>query len=224
MKIFWTILREKWNDLKIRFKVDFSYRYKKNYSRVKSFVPVSLSLKQGVIIEPNVQLSGHLKSIGKYVYIANNTYVGFCSNIGSFTSISFGVKIGLRAHPLHFISSSPVLYAKRRGWVENDLFVEGTAMTYIGNDVLISANAVILAGVTIGDGAVIAAGAVVNKDVEPYSIVGGVPAKHLNFRFSDDIRKSLLESAWWDMEDEKLKKHIAHFNAPSEFISSLKNT
>ena len=72
----------------------------------------------------------------------------------------------------------------------------------IGSDVWIGANAVILRGVTVGNGAVIAAGAVVNKDVPSYAIVGGVPAKIIKFRFNDEIIKKLKESKWYDETDE----------------------
>lgn len=79
----------------------------------------------------------------------------------------------------------------------------------IGNDVWIGFEAVIMAGVTIGDGAIIGARAVVTKDVPPYSIVGGVPAKIIRKRFSDDVIEKLLKLKWWDWPDERIKKNIA---------------
>ncbi|MCE3280289.1 MAG: hexapeptide repeat-containing protein acetyltransferase [Bacteroidetes bacterium] len=210
------------NDFKVWLKLNYSYPRKEFYKRVKSIVSSDLKLKKGTVIEANVQISNHLKEAGKYIYIANNTYIGFCSKIGSFTSISFGVKIGLREHPLVFVSSSPVFYAKRRGWVSDDRFNETSdGMVEIGNDVLISANAVILSGVKIGNGAVIAAGAVVNKDVEPYAIVGGVPAKFIRYRFDEKIRKGLSDSHWWDKEDEDLKKMLPYFNNPEDFLANF---
>jgi len=76
----------------------------------------------------------------------------------------------------------------------------------IGNDVWIGAKSTIMSGVNIGNGAIIAAGALVTKDVEPYSIVGGNPAKHLKYRFDDSQIKNLLEIAWWDWEENKIRE------------------
>jgi acetyltransferase-like isoleucine patch superfamily enzyme len=93
--------------------------------------------------------------------------------------------------------------------------------TIIGNDVWIGANSTVLAGVKIGDGAIIGAHSLVNKDVAPYSIVVGVPAKHLRFRHSEAVIKQLLKTEWWNMSKEQLTKHIdAAANAES-FLDSI---
>lgn len=75
----------------------------------------------------------------------------------------------------------------------------------IGNDVWIGAKATIMSGITIGDGAIVAAGSVVVKDVEPYSMVGGNPAKHLKFRFTEDQIDSLLKISWWNWDEDRIK-------------------
>lgn len=80
----------------------------------------------------------------------------------------------------------------------------------IGNDVWIGYDAVILAGVKIGDGAIIGTRALVTKDVEPYSIVGGVPAKTIRKRFSDTVIEKLLEVKWWNWDDEKINANLAN--------------
>jgi acetyltransferase-like isoleucine patch superfamily enzyme len=222
MRILINSLRLIWNDIKIWGKLKFLYPYKPNYKRVKSFVPLHLKLQQGTILESNIYLSPHLKAIGKHVYIANNTYIGFCEKIGNFTSISFGVKIGLINHPINYVSTSPVFYAKRRGWVSENKFDEsGKGMVEIGNDVLISANVIILSGVIIGDGAVIGAGAVVTQNVEPYSIIGGVPAKLIKYRFNEETRNSLKQSRWWEKSDDELKEMVESFNDPELFLNHL---
>jgi serine acetyltransferase len=76
----------------------------------------------------------------------------------------------------------------------------------IGNDVWIGAKSTIMSGVKIGDGAIVAAGALVTKDVEPYSMVGGNPAKHLKYRFDDEDIQGLLEIKWWDWNEDKIKE------------------
>ena len=78
----------------------------------------------------------------------------------------------------------------------------------IGNDVWIGYNATIMAGVTIGDGAIIATNATVVKDVEPYSIVGGNPAKEIKKRFSEEVIRKLLALKWWDWDIEKITKNL----------------
>ena len=83
----------------------------------------------------------------------------------------------------------------------------------IGNDVWIGYEAVILSGVTIGDGAIIGTRAIVTKDVPPYTIVGGVPAKTIRKRFSDDTIAALLQISWWDWPEEKIKQHISDIQA-----------
>lgn len=89
---------------------------------------------------------------------------------------------------------------------------------FIGNDVWIGYNVLILPGVTIHDGAVCAAGAVVTHDVPPYTIVGGVPAKPIRRRFSDEMIEKLLKIRWWDWPEEKIKENLEYFYQPEEFV------
>ncbi len=84
----------------------------------------------------------------------------------------------------------------------------------IGNDVWIGSNVIILSGVHIGDGAVICAGSVVTKDIEPYSIAGGVPAKQIRKRFTDEAVEKLLQIQWWNWEEEEIKKWIPLLSSP----------
>ena len=140
---------------------------------VRNTVFSKKELEEGVVIEQDVEIR-NLKKLSRGLYIGKRSYIGACSSIGRFTSISLDVKIGLIAHPLNHISTSPVFYAKRRGWVEKNLYNESSQGNVdIGHDVLISANVMILAGVKIGNGAVIGAGSFVNKDVPPYAIAVG---------------------------------------------------
>lgn len=96
--------------------------------------------------------------------------------------------------------------------------------TIIGNDVWIGHDATIMPGVQIGDGAIIATKAVVTKDVPPYTIVGGNPAKHLRKRFTDDVIQQLLALKWWDWEIEKLSKHVKLLTGdPASFLATIFN-
>ncbi|MNI40841.1 Chloramphenicol acetyltransferase [compost metagenome] len=122
-------------------------------------------------------------------------------------------------HPLNLITTHPILYIPEGeilgyegvpGILSKDEVIDLYSMPYnqkivIGNDVWIGANAVILPGVTLGDGAVIGAGAVVTKDVPPYAIVGGVPAKVIRYRFTPEEIEVLLRIKWWEWEIEEIK-------------------
>lgn len=154
-----------------------------------------------VMISENVIVNDNV-TIGKYSYINRNSSVENCI-IGNYCSISSGVWICPYEHHIMTKSSHP--------FVSNSLS-ELRKQVVIGNDVLVSLNAIILSGVHIGDGAIIAAGAVVTKDVLPYSIVGGVPAKVIRKRFSDDEIISIRETLWWEKDIPEIKNNTKLYN------------
>ncbi len=133
--------------------------------------------------------------------------------IGKFCSIACGARFLFNSanHSLSSLSSYPfpIFYEEwglKRENVTDAWDNKGDIV--IGNDVWIGYESVILAGVTIGDGAIIGTRAVVTKDVPPYTIVGGVPAKIIRKRYSDEIISELLHIKWWDWEKQKIAKHI----------------
>ncbi|GAB2680762.1 CatB-related O-acetyltransferase [Flavihumibacter cheonanensis] len=157
------------------------------------------------VIETDCDLKGDPAYLGRGLYIGNSTLIYNTSSIGDFCSISSGVKIGLAAHPKHMLSTSPLFYSSGRGLInDSDILTGVEKMVEIGHDVLISANVLILEGVKIGTGAIIGAGAVVVKNVEPYTIVAGVPAKVIGKRFSDDVIQHLLNSKWWELDIQNI--------------------
>lgn len=145
--------------------------------------------------------------LGRHTYVGANARI-VRANIGAFCSIGLDVIIGgLGKHPTKWISTHPAFYStlKQSGktFSTRDLFDE-FGPNKIGNDVWIGARALILDGINIGDGAIIAAGAVVTKDVPPYAIVGGVPAKVIRSRFEPAVIETLLKWQWWHLSDEVL--------------------
>lgn len=144
--------------------------------------------------------------------------------IGAFTSIANGVIIGGGMHPIDWVSMSPVFYEGRDS-VKTKFSVhkrESVKSTSIGNDVWIGRNALIKQGVSIGTGAVVGMGSVVTKDVPPYTIVAGNPARVIRMRFEENTINELLKSEWWKMSDSELDKFTYTFNNPVEFLKLIR--
>jgi virginiamycin A acetyltransferase len=144
------------------------------------------------------------------------------ASIGSFTSIGLDVTIAGFAHPIDRVTTSPITYLPSRGFVEENgepalLAEPANRPVIIGNDVWIGNRVTILRGVHVGDGAVLAAGAVVTRDVPPYAIVGGVPARLIRWRFPEPVREALVRSQWWTWPDELIRERIADFSDPELF-------
>lgn len=218
-----SLFRKRLLDRKIYFRIHARYPKLFPGSRVLSLLPptVEAKIQPGTVIEENVSLPADVQSLGRHLYIGKNTIVSRCESIGSFTSISAGVRIGLMSHPQDYVSTSPAFYAARRGFVTANTYREDEGQTtVIGHDVLISANAMIRNGVTIGHGAIIAAGAFVADDVPPYAIVAGLPARILRYRFDEALIRDLLASAWWEHDDATLRA-AGNFEQPRTFLAAL---
>ena len=159
--------------------------------------------------------------IGRYSYIYGSSAVE--TEIGSFCSIAAGTSIGGGSHPTDWVSSSPVFYKGRNVLKTNfsQNYYEEYKRTIIGNDVWIGSNCRIKGGVTIGHGAVVGMGSVVTKDIPPYEIWAGNPAKLIRKRFDDETIEKLLATKWWELPDEKLKEIGDLFNDPKELIKYL---
>lgn len=153
----------------------------------------------------------------------------FNTKIGRFTSIGQNVCTAIGKHPLsENISTSPSFFSinprNRLRLVEEQtfdeyVFLEGSKYSIeIGNDVWIGNNVVILQGVKIADGAIIGAGAVVTKDVEPYAICIGNPAKCIRYRFEQEEIEKLLQIKWWNREVEWLRAHAKEFHDKEKFF------
>lgn len=162
-------------------------------------------------------------SFGRFSYIGPYS-ICINSDIGNFTSIGPGVKIGLGIHPLDKISTSPYFYDSSlyRSFVKAKV-MDNFDKTIIGHDVWIGANVMIAGGVKIGNGAIIGAGAFVNKDVDPYSIVVGIPAKVLKYRFKKETIDSIEKSKWWNWNITNLEQNASIFLQKESFLDFISN-
>lgn len=155
-------------------------------------------------------------SLGDYSYLSPGCDVAY-ADIGKFVSVAARVRIGPTNHPMGRASQHHFTYrSERYGFGPDDPEVfewRRGQRTVIGCDVWLGHAAIVLPGVTVGDGAVVAAGAVVSKDVAPYAVVGGVPAKPIRHRFPAPVRERLLRLAWWDWPHDRLRRALADFRA-----------
>ncbi|MEM5550488.1 CatB-related O-acetyltransferase [Pseudoalteromonas neustonica] len=155
-------------------------------------------------------------TVGKYSYGECMKLGSFPPNVvvGNYTSIARDVRVITHDHPLRFKSTHPFFYNKSMGYVKEENIIH-TAL-FIGHDVWIGDGAKILSKCnSIGSGSVIAAGAIVTRNVEAYEIVAGIPAKNIGYRFEKSKVDQLLKEAWWE-------KSVNEITSDEEFYSNIK--
>ena len=186
----------------------------------KTVVDPTVKLREvtiGVCCEVLGDTAVEYTELGDYSYLGEGCMVAD-AEIGKFCAIAAQVRIGAPNHPLdrpsqHRFTYCPEYYtadAER----DHAFFRDRRAdRVVIGNDVWIGHAVIVMPGVTVGDGAVLAAGAVVTRDVAPYAIVGGVPAKQIRERFSRDIAAQLSKIAWWNWPAEIIFQRLPEFQS-----------
>ena len=195
-----------------------TYKFGKNLN-----IGRNCAISKGVYIENNV-------TIGDCTYISSNSNIYSDVTIGKFCSIAPNVDIAPGEHNVYNVSTHPIMYNsiwRRKLNIEENEVYEKTIGGYdketkIGNDVWIALNVFIKRGITIGDGAVIGAGSVVTKDVEPYSIVAGNPAKVIKYRTSKENIEFLEEDKWWNQSYKNISKYLPYMYNISNYINMKK--
>lgn len=196
----------------------FLYRFKLKYNKAlfrkkllkekNVFIDENAIGYQNVFFEGNNGIPARCQFIGKEIKMGYNTTLGYNNllsgnvNIGKYCQLGADVSVHASNHPLNYLST----------YINKNLFqgelkkLKVENKITIGNDVWVGHGVTIVGNVSIGNGAILAAGSVITKDVEPYTIVAGVPAKEIKKRFSDAIILEIENLKWWDKSENELEK------------------
>ena len=171
----------------------YNWFFKKNkifslFAHYKSIKGKHIRIQSGAHVDKQ-------SGIESYTYIGNNCFITH-AHVGRYCSIANNVSIGQGEHDLNQISTSSIFYS-------DPLSILTVGKCNIGNDVWIGVDAIILRGVTISNGAVVAANAVVTHDVPEFAVVAGVPAKIIKYRFPESVRDKIIKSQWWNGDFEQ---------------------
>lgn len=198
-----------------------SYLWAKLIKKLRGYAIINSNIDKTSVIESGSHVVN--SSFGKYSYCGYDCQIINCK-IGSFCSMADNIVIGGARHPMDWACMSPVFYrgrdSIRKKFSEFARLPDKT--TEIGNDVWIGNGVIILQGIIIGNGAVIGAGSVVTKNVEPYTVVAGNPAKTIRKRFDDETIELLQSSQWWNMPDNEIAEVARFIQSPQEFVRHLK--
>lgn len=163
--------------------------------------------------------------IGKYSRVGVNCKLNNVT-MGNFSVVAGDSILGVGQHPTNYLTYHSIFYKKGNwGWHDDWVkYPEGfkeMAPISIGNNVWVGRNVIVMGGVKIGDNSIVATGAVVTKDVPPFSIVGGVPAKVIKTLFTEEVRERLQQIQWWNLPDEEITKVIDLFHIPNPTLEDI---
>ncbi len=200
-------------------------------SKVKYYCSKAIKkIRLASIIKSNIHITSKVEAgstiincdFGAYSFCGYDCDLNFVE-IGKFVSIANSVIIGGNSHPMDWVSMSPVFYEGRDSVRKkfSEFSRKPPEITKVSHDVWIGHGAHIKQGVNIGIGAVIGMGSVVTKDIKPYEVVAGNPAKFIRHRFDEETVKSLLNSCWWELSDEQLFECAQYIQEPDKFLEEV---
>lgn len=196
------------------------YILSKLFKKARLAAVINSNIDKTAKIESGSHVVG--SSFGKYSYCGYDCEILNCE-IGNYVSIANNCKMGGANHVTSWVSTSPVFYYGRDSVSKK--FAEFKRppgkKIIIGHDVWIAEGCIIKAGVKIGNGAVIGMGSIVTKDIPPYSIAVGNPARVIKYRFDDETIQELLESEWWTLSDVEIQQLAQYIQTPKRFIEEL---
>lgn len=209
---------------RIMLKISWLIWQRKMQIQKRCIIEKGAYIDQSCLLEGNNRFSTDTKlfncRVGRGTYFNVGTELHNVL-IGRYCSIGSNVKAITGRHPTaDFVSTHPAFFstAEQAGFTyvkenkfEEYLYVKGRYTVEIGNDVWIGTDASLMGGIRIGDGAIVAAGAIVTKDVPPYAIVGGIPARIIKYRFNNEDISYLMKIKWWDKNEEWIVEHAQYF-------------
>ncbi len=178
----------------------------------------------GLYIYLNEGVRLYNSEIGDHSYVNFKTIINN-TKIGKFCSIGSEVQFGMGNHPTNLISTHPAFYSNNKAFktFANKVHFNEYEEIFLGNDVWIGSNVIIMGGISIGDSAIVAAGAVVTKNVKPFEVVGGIPAKHIKFRVEEKLIDQIRVTKWWDKDEKWLEENYLFFLNHKDFFNYFKN-
>ena len=201
--------------------VKFKYLWAKIMKKIRGVAVIRSDIHKTSKVESGSQIVD--STFDKHSFCGYDCQI-IATDIGSYTSISNNVIIGGGQHPINWVSMSPVFYEGKDSVKAkfSEYPREPVKRTSIGHDVWIGQGALIKQGIKIGNGAVVGMGSVVTKDVLPYTVVAGNPAKKLKNRFDEKIAEEIDMTRWWELDELELKNRAIDIRDPLAFIERFK--